>query len=213
MIAINKNAAPDGLIALRKKAIEGNLSPKDAYSSLKNPLKSDVRNCLIEEQGRICAYCMCRIPHPNVDPAITPIKIEHVLARNPVSAVNIGQGLDYSNLVAVCHGNEAPRAEGHKHADLTCDAYKGNKEFKGLDPCNAETLESIFYSMNGEIDSYDTDIKYDLTEVLNLNCKTSSIVAERKAVLDSLMLDIGPDDEENILSYCVERLAVFSSET
>ena len=62
MIAIQKKSEPEGLAQLRQKAIDEELSPKEAYALLRNPLKEQVRDRPVEEQGKICAYCMCRIP-------------------------------------------------------------------------------------------------------------------------------------------------------
>lgn len=128
------------------------LSPEDAYKRLKNPLKSEVRNSLVNEQGGLCAYCMCKIPRMDVEPHITPIIIEHMTAQNPPSGVNMGQGLDYSNLVATCNGNRA--SHGNRTlADLTCDAHKENKEFTKVNPCKPETMATIFYSLDGIVDA------------------------------------------------------------
>mgnify|MGYP000845311952 CR=1 FL=1 len=44
-----------------------------------------------------------------------------------------GQGLDYNNFVAVCHGNKGPHGT-RTIADLTCDAHKGNMEFRKINP-------------------------------------------------------------------------------
>lgn len=92
MIAIRKGNEPDGLARLRQKAIRRGLSPAEAYALLKNPLKQEVRDKLVEEQGQLCAYCMCRIPRSDVDPVITPINIEHVTARNLTDGEMPGKG-------------------------------------------------------------------------------------------------------------------------
>lgn len=108
MIPIHKGAEPAELKRLREAAERKGLSPKDAYDTLREPLKRDIRNKLIEEQGALCAYCMCRIPRNDVDPNIAPIVIEHRIPRNPEDGRDVGQGLDYGNMLAVCHGNRGP---------------------------------------------------------------------------------------------------------
>lgn len=55
MIAIQKGSEPEGLAQLRQKAIDEELSPKESYALLKNPLKGQVRDRLVEEQGKIDA--------------------------------------------------------------------------------------------------------------------------------------------------------------
>ncbi|MGX8852170.1 retron system putative HNH endonuclease [Amedibacillus sp. YH-ame10] len=212
MIPIQKNAEPIALAQLRQKCIDENCSPDAAYKRLRNPLKKDVRRSLIDEQGGLCAYCMCKIPRNDVDPNITPIIIEHINARNLSSGLDMGQGLDYNNFVATCHGNSAPHGT-RKLINLTCDAHKENKEFKKINPCRSETLSTIFYEMTGAIDATDPDVKSDLIDTLNLNCSTSPLIAERKSALDSLIADIGTVTDDDILPYCESILKAFRQET
>lgn len=62
MILIKKFPAPSDLETLKKEAEEQGLSDKEGYAKLRNPLKTKVRNLLMQEQGHLCAYCMRRIP-------------------------------------------------------------------------------------------------------------------------------------------------------
>ena len=214
MIAIKKQGEPAGLTRLRERAVAAGLSPKEAYDTLRNPLKEQVRNSLLEEQGQLCAYCMCRIPRKDVDPGIPSIVMEHMIPRDPDDHRDIGQGLDYNNLVVVCHGNRGSNGTRHTF-DLTCDAYKGNREFKKLNPCKPDTLQSIFYKLDGQIDASDPEVKSDLLDLLNLNCPSAPLVSERKSALDSLIQEIKEEtgaDEGAMLSYCIEALAAFHAE-
>lgn len=212
MIAIQKNAEPDGLTRLRERTVTAGLSPDAAYKKLKNPLKSEVRNSLVTEQSGLCAYCMCRIPRIGVDPHITPIIIDHMTARNLATGLNTGQGLDYNNFVATCNGNKASRGK-RTFADLTCDAHKGDIEFRKVNPCKQETLVSILYTLEGGIDAADQDVKSDLIDTLNLNCHSSPLIGERKSALDNLIADIGIADEGDLLQYCTDILESFYTET
>lgn len=216
MIAINKRTSPAGLEEKRQRAIASGKSEEEAYKKLKNPLKDQIRTMLMEDQGHLCAYCMCEIPRGDVPPDITPVIIEHYIARNPADGRSVGQGLDYQNLLAVCHGNTAKKG-ARSVEDLTCDQHRGNAEFKKVNPCDPSTLTSIFYGMDGTVDATDLDVKHDLQVILNLNCPTSPLVAERKNALDGLIADIGknvPDmDEESLITYCKDRLSVFKDET
>ncbi len=213
MILIVKAPAPEALLSLRKKAAEKGLSPRQAYHLLnKNAnLKNKVRNALIQEQGGLCAYCMCRIPRGDAgnQPAVI---IEHFIAREPSDGRDVGQGLDYYNLFAVCHGNRGD-AGTRKQIDLTCDAHRGNTEFRKIDPLRAETMAAITYTLEGEIQSEDPDVAFDLVETLNLNCPTAPLVAERKAVLDSLLADIGRVPIEELGPYCANILQSYMDET
>ncbi len=212
MIAIQKRREPEGLARLRQKAIEKELSPKESYALLKNPLKEQVRDSLVEEQGQICAYCMCRIPRQDVDPVITPIIVEHMVARSPGDGRNIGQGLDYHNFVAVCHGNRGPHGS-RTISDLTCDGHKENAEFRKVNPCRPETLTSITYTLDGKIDAADPDVRFDLIHTLNLNCPSSPLITERKAALESLIDEMGLVPADDLAAYCSGILKGFQAET
>lgn len=213
MILIRKNTEPPELTKLRSKAIERGLSPEDAYKTLKGTKKEKVRNSLLHEQGQLCAYCMCRIPRYDVDAEIAPIVIEHYVARNPVDSRNVGQGLDYNNLLAVCNGNRADKAKNHSFVDLTCDAHRKNTEFRKVNPCDYNTLTSIFYTVDGRINSADPDVKIDLIDTLNLNCVSSPLVSEREASLSELLIDMDSIEECDLTDYCKSRLSAFQSET
>ena len=103
--------------------------------------------------------------------------------------------MDYQNLFAVCHGNTKRRERGVPRTsskdDLTCDKHRGNTELKKINPCREDTLQTIYYKMDGKIYASDPDVQFDLINTLNLNCVSSPIVAERKAVLDELIEDMG----------------------
>lgn len=211
MIAIKKEAEPAGLKELREEAADRGLSPKEAYQTLVDPLKRKVRKSLVREQGQLCAYCMCRIPRTDVAPRIAPIIIEHIVPRNPFDGRDVGQGLDYQNLLAVCHGNQGPSGT-RQLIDLTCDAHRKNTEFRKINPCDASTLKSITYHLDGKIDAKDPDIRFDLLHTLNLNCSSAPLVAERKAALDALLMDLGNLPEQDMLDYCNLRLTVLEQE-
>lgn len=211
MIGITKRAEPPELKSLRDAAIATNLSPREAYKTLREPLKSQVRNSLVHEQGQLCAYCMCKIPRGNVAQNIAPIIIEHYIPRDPKDGRDVGQGLDYQNFLAVCHGNTGPRGT-RKLIDLTCDAHRGNVEFKKINPCQEETLKTITYTLDGKIDATDPDVRFDLVDTLNLNCESSPLVSERKSALDTLISDIGNVDESNLVEYCKHSLSVLKAE-
>lgn len=215
MIVIHKGLEPDNLRTLRARTTRMGLSPERAYAKLKNPLKQIVLDSLVEEQGHLCAYCMCEIPRKDVPTPseIAPITIEHVIPRNPDDRRDVGQGLDYNNLVAVCHGNRAPKEEGHEFIDLTCDAHRENTEFKKINPCDASTLNSIEYEIDGTIKSDDSDVYYDLNETLNLNY--SQLKTERTTALNALMDDMNACLESGMDAdlYAQTRLQTFGAET
>ena len=84
---------------------------------------------------------------------------------------------------------------------MTCDAHKGNFEFKKLKSCQPDTLQSNFL-----IDAKTLDVKNDLLYTSNLNCWSVSLLIEQKIVLDSLISAIhrGTGDDKNLIfGYCI----------
>ncbi len=131
MIFIEKQPAPPALEKLKKEAEEKGLSDKEGYDTLGNPLKSQVREALMCEQGHLCAYCMRRIPDERIleeDTDLSDVYIEHWQARSFERQTGENKGLDYRNMLAVCSGNEkATGAAGkRKRRFFTCDKKREN---------------------------------------------------------------------------------------
>ena len=180
-----------------------------------NPLKKEVLDCLIREQGQLCVYCMCRIPRDDKEIGIADPTIEHFIPLE--YREDKGQGLDYKNLFAVCHGNQKAHTKGQRHNSstegLTCDKHRGNTGFKKINPCVKETLQSIYYdAITGEIKATDPEVEYDLINTLNLNCLLSPVVSERKEALNALVNDMAGEKTDDLLEYCRYRLEVFENE-
>lgn len=211
MIPITKKAEPDGLAELRQKAAERGLSPEAAYKTLRNPLKKRVRDSLVEEQGGLCAYCMCKIPRSDAGDQ-PPINIEHYISRNPVDGMDVGQGLDYHNFFAVCHGNRGKEGT-RKECDLVCNAHRENTKLRKVNPLDPATLASIYYELDGKIRAMDEDVDFDLVHTLNLNCPSAPQPAERRAVLDVLLNDLNNIPQEMLESYCTQVLSNYLSES
>ena len=218
MIFIKKNSEPSGLQTLRAQAVADGCSPNEAYDRLNRDrtLKIAVKSSLIAEQGHLCAYCMCRIPRTDIDSSanIAPIILEHVEPRNPVGGGSAVQALNYNNFVAVCHGNKGPKGT-RLPLDLTCDAHKENCSLKKINPCDASSLTTIKYSLDGTIFSADADVQFDLHNTLNLNYLQRK--NERKAALEALIADIdslgNSASEKDIQNYCQNKLNAFAQET
>ena len=215
MLKINKNPPPEKLLKLQEKAVKKGLNPEKAYSTLKGKDKDEVLESLIKEQGHLCAYCMRRIPDERISPdTVADVSIEHWYPRNPEDNTDIGQGLDYNNLFAVCSGNKNAKGT-RKQSDLTCDVSKGSQIIK-VNQLNEATLSTIWYSENGEIFSTDPEIESDLHEKLNLNCESDAVrlPEARKAVLDSVQEELSSlcSDETDILENCQYILEQFENE-
>ncbi len=163
MKQITKNNEPRALIQHRAQ--------KDNYDNLN---KNELRDSLIEEQGHICCYCMCRIPHKlkqhEIDNNYPDSKIEHVKCQSK----NRNLELNYHNLLLACNGRH-----GYPRQMQTCDTFKGENDLSFNPADNAKNIEDcIKYSANGEIYSDDETINRELNEVLNLNTKDLKDIRE-----------------------------------
>lgn len=99
MIEIKKGKEPEKLLRYRQQ-------DDASYEQMDKEVKEELLEKLLEEQGHICAYCMRRIPEKRALPnGVSPVTIEHWYPRNPKSKEDIGQGLNYRNMFAVCSGN------------------------------------------------------------------------------------------------------------
>ena len=217
MIKINKRSAPQKLIELKERIIRTGLTPEQEYRKLKNPLKEEVRECLMKEQGHLCAYCMRRIPDERVDGTGIPgVTLEHYIARNAIDdsvTAGTGLGVDYHNLLAVCSGGRVSKGI-YMDNELTCDASRGNRPLS-INPLDERTLETIYYKNNGEIAAKDSVIENDLVNILNLNCvKYSSLPEGRRKTLEPIEEYIATlENEDEMLDECRILLNDFEAET
>ena len=79
--------------------------------------KEEIRQCLLEEQHYLCAYCMSPIENEALH-----MTIEHLI---PLSKCK-EKVLDYRNYLGVCKGGaDLPR---NRSKCTCCDANKGNQE-------------------------------------------------------------------------------------
>lgn len=158
MIYIEKTLEPESLRLHRG-------TPGSDFDGLD---KKELRQALLEEQGYLCAYCMKRIRNTK------DIKIEHYKARNKENELN------YSNLLAVCNGNE-----GENRNRFTCDTMKGKQELH-INPQSKKDMDTIYYDNQGKIYSRNNDYQNDLNTVLNLNDEYGYLIRNRKAALKAM---------------------------
>ena len=177
MILIRRGKEPDSLLQYRKSNQEA------CYEELPPKPREDIRRQLWEEQKGLCAYCMCKIKDPE------DVRIEHYEARNPIGGTyNAEDTLDYKHMLGVCYGNSLQ--PGVKEEDTTCDAHRKNIPLT-VDPYDINSVRKVNYTTDGYITSIDDDIRTDVQETLNLNCKKNSLPENRKNVLLQMKREIG----------------------
>ena len=172
MIPIIKNQEPKVLLEFRLKTW-------NSYEGMPTEIKEKIKRNLLEEQGGLCAYCMCRINEARGHKST----IEHC---KPRTICTREEELDYRNMVAVCYGNR----DAHNNKYKTCDAKRGTLPVRNqmlkINLFDPTTLESIRYRSDGEIYSDDTEVNKDLNERLNLNCEARQLKDCRKRALQEL---------------------------
>ena len=194
---ISKNEPP--LIHHRLKKIK---NAGGNYSNLKNDvsksdfIKDEVLTALLDEQNNLCAYCMKRI-------LLSDATIEHIIGQNYKQGDDeIGKEnqLNYDNFLAVCDGQSCKEKE---HCDKSRSRYQkdrplftnplvnrimsnirfsesGNVYYKD----SSKTIDEIIELKDHNTNDEDSNIKYDLQVVLNLNCR--NLKEKRKIILDAL---------------------------
>lgn len=186
MIYIKKQTEPRELVEIRSTGL------KD-FDALPSDKKELLRRSLLEEQGYLCAYCMQRI-NDNSD-----MKIEHYIPRND------NNQLAYSNLLAVCKGNE-----GKRFKEQTCDTHKG-QNYLSINPQNLSDIATIEYSSLGKISSSSEIYNKELNETLNLNCNMDYRINNRKAALDTIKMQLARKDGSARVAFIRKMLNLYSN--
>jgi uncharacterized protein (TIGR02646 family) len=170
MIPIHKSKEPESLLTYRS-CPDALFDGPDCNGLKFSSVKQDIRARLLEDQGYLCAYCMCRIW-----PDEKSMKVEHWQCRTKYPK----KQLDYANLFGCCLGNA-----GSKYELQHCDTRKDDDDllFNPAEPIHHERFRIRFLN-TGKIVSDDAGFDDQLNKVLNLNF--SRLVDNRKAVWKSV---------------------------
>lgn len=205
MIRIVKNHEPRELKDYRES--ESITGVRPTYDSMSSDLHEYVLSKLVEEQGGLCAYCMCRIPETDKKTGCTlKCTIEHIEPQSMTRGTeNWKKELEYSNFLAVCSGNENRGA-------LCCDKSRGNKKLF-LTPLNSKCNHLIQYSNSGKIEAAETipneeerkEINHELNDILNLN-NGKDLKAKRKYALEGMLAVLQKQQKDQDLEECKRKL-------
>ncbi len=140
-------------------------SMRDFFDQL--TCKQEIRQCLLEEQHYLCAYCMSAIENKELH-----MSIEHFV---PLSKCK-EKVLDYRNYLGVCKGGaDLPR---NRSKCICCDASKGNQELQCVNPFDEAQMKQMKYLSDGIIyyerresdnEEYEKAMQKDIFETLKLN--------------------------------------------
>lgn len=150
-------------------------TPNATYDGLGTDVKDIIRDSLLDEQGYICAYCMCRIDNSS------ECTIEHYISQRHHSESPFSedehkrQSLLYSNMSGVCKNNS-------EH----CDKHRGNTPLEILDPHKPSCEELISYDFNGHIKPSGRDIEKVQKDICTLGLDCDKLVEFRRTVWDEI---------------------------
>ena len=170
-----------------------------------------VLNKLVEEQGGLCAYCMCRMPEIDrrTGKALRHT-IEHIRPQSTTKNTSEWQmELRYSNFLAVCHGNQG------SGGNLCCD--KSRKDtLLFLNPLNESSIRRIAYSNSGEIMADDSAPNKDvinkgLNIVLNLN-NGKDLKKKRQKALNGMKKALQKKGDDQNIDECKRKLLLLKNE-
>jgi len=153
MIYIPKGSCPKALIDYKKKPGANYDFDGDTTNA-----KEQWRNCLLEEQGYLCAYTMMQIKYGFTKENTRTVRLEHLERQN-----NTKRDLKHSNVVAVCHGNDGKEPK-HQYADVR---KKCSDLDRRLHPTNKDCEKYIKYQPDGKIYSEECVLDRQLSDWLD----------------------------------------------
>ena len=148
-----------------------------------------LRDELVNEQGKICCYCMRKISK-------NTSHIEHFLPKESF----LGDDLQYDNLFASCNG------EG---TFIECDEHCGHRKNNWwrddmLSPLNFEVEKAFRYTVNGKIDSVKGRATENVAQdmIHNLGLDSFHLERDRKEAIEaSEVFDEEEYSEEDVRSF------------
>lgn len=171
MLRYSKGPAPSVLTGWQA-------TPNAGWDSLPAADKEKVREALLRDQGRLCAYCQRRIPTRD-----DRMKVEHWQAQSGGK-----DKLRWSNLLGVCLGDEKAET-GSPEGEHHCDTARGDAALF-LHPVEGQgpsPLDHLAYTPQGEVRPTDTPnqdaVRGDI-DALNMNA--ARLRRERRAVYEEL---------------------------
>lgn len=161
-------------------------NPHARYDGLIDPIKSEVRNSLKNEQHGICCYCECRL--------YDDFHIEHFKPKGLPEFVSLQ--LDYNNLHACCM--KVPSGSSEKH----CGHKKGNTwDDLLISPLELDCESHFSYTLDGEI--HETDERGKRTiQILNLNCE---LLKASRASLLKFFQELPEEDKEQEINTHIDN--------
>lgn len=136
--------------------------------------KSELKDCLLIEQGYLCCYCQRLIGN-----TINDHDVEHLY---PKSLNPRRYTFDYCNICISCRTNSPLRLPRH---NPTCNEARGRKVLPLL-PTRKRIESNFKFAKDGKIYGFNKDADSTI-EILNLN--HDALVKARKSALDAILHD------------------------
>ena len=165
----NRNNEPTQLTDYREN------TPNATYDGLGTDVKEIIRNSLLDEQGYICAYCMCKID------TCDDCTIEHYISQKRhndstyTEEEHKRQSLLYSNMCGVC-----------KNDSEHCDKLRGNTPLEVLDPHDPVCEELVTYDLYGHIKPAGRNAEKVKKDIGTLGLDCDKLAELRRTVWDDI---------------------------
>ncbi len=154
-------------------------SENRTYNDLRNPIKAELKDALLLEQGNICCYCESRISSNNSH-------IEHLDPQQN----NNGNDLDFNNLLCSCQKQLSAGEPRH------CGNSKANDSIS-IHPLQNDCENKFIYKEDGTIEATDNNSKKTIEclklDIDKLNALRNSAI--EPFIIDPITLDEISEDE------------------
>lgn len=192
------------MLSLSDSSVHPSMKGDDVYEQVRSFEEFDkLKLQLLKDQGGVCCYCGCRLPHPTGHP---PYIVEHVI---PKSSNRILAG-EYQNLLLSCRGGlDAYDEETLKTVskrfrkqNFHCDNSKKNKVLNHT-PLHPDCADYFSYHIDGKIEYNDLLAETD-GKTLNLDC--DYLNKRRASAIEQFIFDEKFDilTDEELASICQE---------
>lgn len=181
MKTVRKHGAPHAYTRWRA-SVRGSVD--EDYRRLRNPLKAEVLESLLKDQGWLCAYTMKGIEKADSH-------IEHIKPETLCRAEAVGSDLDYDNYVA-CFPEYGMSKRYRYGAQLKDDWWENNGQMF-VSPLHPACQQRFRFSLSGTVSAVRNQECAETTiKILGLDHPT--LIDERKLAIDQYIFGENGDD-------------------
>ena len=194
------------MLSLSDSNVHPSMEGDDVYEQVRSFDEfGNLKQQLLKDQGGVCCYCGCRLPHPIGHP---PYIVEHLI---PKSSNRLLAG-EYQNLLLSCRGgldlydkNSITKiSKKYRIENTHCDNSKEDKALNHT-PLHKDCADYFSYHIDGKIEYKDLLAETD-GKVLNLDCEYLN--KRRESAIEQFVFDENYDilTDEELATICHELM-------